>query len=545
MQEKDTKQSLDAKDDSLYREESIGIEEKAIEEQEVPSSNSRIAKNALMLYIRMFLTMIVGLYTSRVVLNTLGVEDYGIYGVVGGVVAMLGFLNASMSGATSRFLTFELGRGDKKRLAETFSSALIVHIIIALIVFVLAETVGLWFVTHKLVIPAGRMTAAHWVYQMSILSAMLGITQVPYNATIIAHEKMDIYAYVEILNVTLKLLIVYLLTIGNFDKLILYALLVFAVSVIIIMVYRIYCIRHFPESHFLWIWNPAILKPLISFSCWDLYGNGCVAVRQQGTNFLINVFFGVIYNAASGIASTVQGVVLGFTHQILTAFRPQIIKLYASGSPKESVEMIYKATRLSSLLIVVIAIPFCIQMSFILELWLKTVPPSASIFCQLLLVSACLNVLRAPLMIGIHATGKIKRMSLITGSCFLIGVVAVWIGYLCGLAVEFAYIVSVAINLVLIIVVANLLSRLIVLFSFWDYFMKSLIPVLVVACASLIIIELQRLMYSGINSTIGNQIGQLIFNIAICLLIAFLCGVNNTERRHLIQFLKKRMDYKH
>lgn len=195
------------------------------------SNNKRIAKNTLALYLRMFLTMMVGLYTSRVVLATLGVEDYGIYGVVGGVVGMMGFLNASMSGATSRFLTFELGRGDKERLAKTFSSALIVHIIIALIVLLVSETVGLWFLCNKLVIPEGRMAAAHVVYQLSIFSAMLTITQVPYNSSIISHEKMDIYAYVEILNVTLKLLIVYLLVIGNFDKLILYAILTLAVSV--------------------------------------------------------------------------------------------------------------------------------------------------------------------------------------------------------------------------------------------------------------------------------------------------------------------------
>ena len=187
--------------------------------QDTTSNNKRIAKNTIMLYIRMFISMLVGLYTSRVVLATLGVEDYGIYGVVGGVVGMMGFLNASMSGATSRFLTFELGKGDKERLAKTFSSALIVHIGIAIVVLILAETVGLWFLSNKLNIPAERMQAAHWVYQLSILSAMFGITQVPYNAAIIAHEKMDVYAYIEILNVTLKLLIVYLLTIGLFDKL--------------------------------------------------------------------------------------------------------------------------------------------------------------------------------------------------------------------------------------------------------------------------------------------------------------------------------------
>ena len=282
-----------------------------------------------MLYIRMFISMIVGLYTSRIVLNVLGVEDYGIYGVVGGVVGMMSFLNASMSGATSRFLTFELGRGDNKRLADTFSSALIVHMGIALIVFVISETAGLWFMTHKLVIPVARISAAHWVFQLSIVSSMIGITQVPYNASIIAHEKMDVYAYVEILNVSLKLLIVYLLVISSFDKLILYAFLMFGVSVTIMMVYRVYCIRHFEESHFHWVWNKAIFKPLLSFSGWDLYGNACVSARFQGQAFLINMFHGLVYNAASSIATTVYGAIQGLSFNVMQAYRPQIIKQYS------------------------------------------------------------------------------------------------------------------------------------------------------------------------------------------------------------------------
>ena len=223
------------------------------------SSNRRIAKNTVALYLRMFFIMLVGIYTTRVVLNTLGVQDYGIYGVVGSVVAMMGFLNAAMAGATSRFLTFELGRGDETRLAKTFSSALIIHMGIALAVLVLAETVGLWFLCNKLVIPPERMGAAHWVYQLSILSAMIGITQVPYDAIIISHERMGVYAYVEILNSLLKLAIVYLLVLGHFDKLKLYAVLTLAVSVTIMMIYRIYCLRHckatgceFLNQHVFW-----------------------------------------------------------------------------------------------------------------------------------------------------------------------------------------------------------------------------------------------------------------------------------------------------
>ena len=427
MQKKDARQCLETKDDSLYREESIGIEETAIEELEAPSSNSRIAKNALMLYIRMFLTMIVGLYTSRVVLNTLGVEDYGIYGVVGGVVAMLGFLNASMSGATSRFLTFELGRGDKKRLAETFSSALIVHVIIALIVLVLAETVGLWFLTHKLVIPAGRMNAAHWVYQMSILSAMLGITQVPYNATIIAHEKMDIYAYVEILNVTLKLLIVYLLTIGNFDKLILYALLVFAVSVIIIMLYRIYCIRHFPESHFRFLWIPSILKPLLSFSWQTIISNFSFSFRDQGISFVLNMVFGVLVNAACALASVISGVVSQFSFSILMAFNPKIIKLYAMNKIDEFCDFVILASKCNTIMMLIIAIPFVLNADFVLTSWLSQVPDGAVEFSRLLMLSVLMTCITNPLYTGLMANGNIKMISLFQSFFYIL---SPFVGYI-------------------------------------------------------------------------------------------------------------------
>ena len=374
--------------------------------QDTTSNNKRIAKNTIMLYIRMFISMVVGLYTSRVVLATLGVEDYGIYGVVGGVVGMMGFLNASMSGATSRFLTFELGKGDKERLAKTFSSALIVHIGIAIVVLILAETVGLWFLCNKLNIPAERMQAAHWVYQLSILSAMFGITQVPYNAAIIAHEKMDVYAYVEILNVSLKLLIVYLLCIGNFDKLILYASLMLAVSILIMMVYRIYAIRQFPEAHFHWIWDKTYLRPLLSFSGWDLYGNACVIARQQGTNFLINIFYGVVFNAASGIATTVQGTISGLAFNIILAFRPQIIKQYAKGNVEDMSKLVGNAVCFTTILFGCMSIPLLLETHYIMKAWLGVIPEKSEIFCQILLIASFLGLLNNIWNTCIHATGN-------------------------------------------------------------------------------------------------------------------------------------------
>lgn len=391
------------------------------------SNNKRIAKNTLMLYIRMLLSMVVSLYTSRVILNTLGVEDYGIYGVVGGVVSMFSFFNASMSGATSRFLTFEMGKGNFQRLKETFSSALIVHIGIALVVLVLAETIGLWFLTNKLVIPEDRMYAAHWVYQLSIFSMIVGVTQVPYGASIIAHEKMDVYAYVEILNVTLKLLIVYLLVIGNFDKLILYAVLTLLVSVIIAFIYRIYCIGKFEECRFYMMWKHEILKNLLFFSFCNLYGNVGSVANLQGTNFVINNFFGVVLNSASSIAMTVSNVVNSFSSNILVVFRPRITKSYAQGDIESFQNIFLWAIKIILLVYIVIAIPVFVEINTILSLWLKNVPPFTNTFCRCILVNIYFETLRFIITMGIHAVGHVKIISIYTGTIFLLNPLFVYV----------------------------------------------------------------------------------------------------------------------
>lgn len=457
--------------------------------QDTTSNNKRIAKNTIMLYIRMFISMVVGLYTSRVVLATLGVEDYGIYGVVGGVVGMMGFLNASMSGATSRFLTFELGKGDKERLAKTFSSALIVHIAIAIIVFILAETVGLWFLCNKLNIPEGRMEAAHWVYQFSILATMLSITQVPYNATIIAHEKMDVYAYMEILNVTLKLLIVYLLCIGNFDKLILYASLMLAVSILIMMVYRIYAIRHFPEAHFHWIWDKTYLRPLLSFSGWDLYGNACVIARQQGTNFLINIFYGVVFNAASGIATTVQGTISGLAFNIILAFRPQIIKQYAKGNVEDMSKLVGNAVCFTTILFGCMSIPLILETHYIMKAWLGVIPEKSEIFCQILLIASFLGLLNNIWNTCIHATGKIKEISIFSGTFFLISLPIIYVVFQFKAPVESAYLVFILsivfVNVSNLLIIKKKIPKLKLNFVFLNY-----IKVIIVLMASYYITSL-------------------------------------------------------
>lgn len=409
--------SPDLTEEAKPLEDSGQAEAGQVEEPAEPiSSDRRIAKNAILMYFRMFISMAVGFYTSRVVLDVLGAEDFGIRGVVGGILAMMGFLTTSMSGATSRFLTYELGKNDKKRLADTFSSAMIIHVAIALIVFVLAETVGLWFLENKLVIPANRMVAARWVYQVMIFSSMLGITQVPYNATIIAHEKMGIYAYLDILNVTLKLLILYILVIGHFDKLILYSILTMAVNVLMISLYRIYCIRHYKESHLHFVWRPDILKPMLSFSGWDLYGNASNLARNQGVNMLVNIFFGLIANAAVSIAFTVQSIVMKFTSGVTVAVRPQIVKSYAVGDTQRMSSLIYMSSKYLFLLLLMISVPVFMEAHYVLDLWLKDVPAFTVWLVRLMILFNFFALMSTIQAMGIHATGKIKRISIINGT---------------------------------------------------------------------------------------------------------------------------------
>ena len=392
------------------------------------SSNKTIAKNTIMLYIRMFISMLVGLYTSRVILQVLGFDDYGIYNVVGGIVSMMGFLNASMAGATSRFITFELGHGDAEKLRDTVSTAILIHIIIAAVVFVVAEVLGLWMLEEKLVIPKDRMIAAHWVLQLSIITACIGIIQTPYMACIISHEKMDIYAYVEMLNVTLKLLIVFLISVGTLDKLVMYAWLMFGVSLIVTLIYRVYCIRSYSESHFRYIWNKSIMIPMLSFSGWDLYGNMGARFYNQGVAFVQNIFFGLTLNAAHGVATTVQGVIQGLSGNVTAAFRPPMIKEYAKGNYEQTLKHFSLSVKLTLVLFLIAVMPAIHELNFLMTFWLGKVPDYAVDICRLLLYMSILQQLQMTMNIIIHATGKIQKLSMMTGTLFILSVFgAYWI----------------------------------------------------------------------------------------------------------------------
>ena len=413
-------------------------------EQNHSENTKRIAKNTLMLYGRMLFSMVVSLYTSRVVLSALGVEDYGIYNIVGGIVAMLDFLNGSMSGATSRFMTFELGRGNLVRQKETFASAMIIHIGIALFVLFFAETIGLWLLENKLVIPDNRMVAARVVYQLSIVSAVLAITQVPYNACLTSHEKFDVFAYFSIITITLRLLIVFMLRIGDFDKLIQYSVLSACVSFLMICVYRVYFIRRFEDARFTFVWRKDILKPMLGFSGWDMFGNLSVMARTTGVNMLMNIFYGPMFNAAVGIATQVQGAISNLANNIVTASRPQIIKQYASDNHDEMFGIVTTMTKLAFVLLAVFTIPIISEIDFILKLWLgDNVPEHAGVFCVYTLLFNFFANMSVMMGAVIHATGRIKRISLINGLLYISVLPVTYVAYKCGVPSSFPFIYNV------------------------------------------------------------------------------------------------------
>jgi O-antigen/teichoic acid export membrane protein len=459
----------------------------------VASDNARIAKNTAMLYFRMLVIMCVTLYTSRVVLNTLGIEDFGIYNVVGGIVVMFTFLNSAMVASTSRFLIFELGKRDYNQLKKVFSASLCSHVAISFIIFLLAETIGLWFLAHKLVIPEDRMSAAHWVYQFSIFSSLVSLTQVPYNAVIIAHERMNVYAYVTIVEGVLKLIIVYLLIIGGFDKLKTYAILVFVVALIIAMIYRLYCRKNFEECEFSLHRDKALYKELFSFSVWDAYGGFAIMGMGQGLNMLLNMFFGPTVNAARGLAYQMQGAISGFGNNFMVAVKPRIIKLYAENNVTQMMELVFGSSKYSFFLVYIFSLPLLLETSFILELWLKIVPAHAVSFCRLVLINELIWSMRSPIVTSFHAVGQIKVANLVCGSLFYLVVI---VSYFClkkGLSPESVFIVTIVVSLIVQITELFLLKRLI-LFSVRVYVKQVVWLCLLVMVVSAIFPYLLRTM---------------------------------------------------
>ena len=382
-------------------------------------NNKRIAKNTLLLYFRMLFMMGVNLYASRVILNILGVVDYGINNVVGGVITMLGFLTGSLGAASSRYITYDLGKGDMAVMRRTFGNILTIHFLLAAIVLVVGETLGLWFMSTQLQIPPERATAAMWVYQFSIFSSVLAVVSVPYNATIIAHERMSAFAYISIADAVLKLLIVYLLVLIPYDKLIVYAVLFFCIQAFDRVVYGLYCSRHFEETRTRPGYDGRLFRKIFAFAGWTMNGNLAVIGYTQGLNILLNIFFGPAVNAARAVAVQVQNVCQQFCSNFQMALNPQLTKSYAQGNLADMHRLLVKSSKFSFYILLFIALPLMLEADFVLRLWLGIVPEHTVTFLRLVLVVGLLYTLSNPIIVSVHATGRLKKFQIIEGTMLL------------------------------------------------------------------------------------------------------------------------------
>lgn len=396
--------------------------------------------------------MLVTLYTSRVVLNTLGVTDYGIYNVVGGVVMMFSVISGSLSSSISRFITYELGHGDFERLKRIFSTSVNIQIGISVIILVLAEIFGVWFLNTKMNIPTERLTAANWVLQCSLLSFIINLISVPYNACIIAHERMSAFAYISILEAVLKLVIVYMLLVSPYDKLATYSVLLVAVALIIRVTYSLYCRKHFDESRYNFVYDKSLIKEMTGFAGWSLFGHGSYMLNVQGVDMLINIFFGVTLNAARGVATQVQNAVMQFVNNFTVAINPQITKSYASGDREYMNKLVCRGARFSYFLLFFFIVPIVCEADYILRLWLKLVPEYAPIFLRLSLFGSLMMLLGNSLLTAIFATGNIKRYQLWVTIVGCLVFPLTWIAFKLGFPPATTYVIFIIIYFLLVFV---------------------------------------------------------------------------------------------
>lgn len=496
-------------------------------------NNKRIAKNTLLLYFRMLFLMAVSLYTSRVVLNALGVEDFGLYNVVGGVVAMFSVLSGSLSAAISRFITYELGKGNQENLNKIFSSAVTIQLGLAGIIILLAETIGIWFLNVQMNIPEVRMEAANWVFQFSILTFAINLISVPYNASIIAHERMSAFAYISILEAVGKLFIAYLITITPMDKLIFYAILMCVVALIVRFTYSNYCKRHFSECTYHFIWDKQLLKSMFSFAGWNFIGTSSTVLRDQGGNVVINLFCGPAVNAARGIASQVNNAINQFAVNFMTALNPQITKSYAAGDKGYMMTLIFQGARLSFYMLLLLSLPILVNTHYILALWLKIVPEHAVLFVQLILIFALSESISQPLITAMLATGKIRNYQIIVGGLQMMNLPISYILLRLGYFPEVVIVIAICISQCCLAARLILLRGMIGL-SITKYLKNVYLNIIVVSIIAIILplISAYYIKESFINFILISLIA------VICTLSSiYFIGCNNQEREFIHQKL--------
>lgn len=503
------------------------------------SNNKRLAKNTIFLYLRMALLMCIGLYMSRVVLQVLGVEDYGLYNVVGGVVSMFGFLSSTLSISTQRFLNFEMGKGDTSQLKRVFSCSLTLHLLLVVIVLLLCETAGLWFVLNKLVIPAGRETAALWVYQFSIIAIIVQIIQLPFTSTIIAHEKMSIYAYISIFEAISKLVLVYLLKLSTADKLIVYAGLILLVHLLVAILYNIYCQRNFEEARFRPIIDKEKSKEMLGFIGWNMFGGFATICNGQGVNIVLNMFFGTVVNAARGIAYQVNGILMQFVNNFQLAVKPQIVKYYSSGEEESMKNLVFNSAKYSAFLMMIVSIPFMVETETVLSIWLGEYPDWTPAFIRLVLFNTIISSMTNNLTFAAQASGYVREISLVSGFIMFAVLPISYIMLLMGLSPIVPFIVNI------VLAFLDAFNELIWLkkyikMSIGTFYKKVYLQVFPIFAVSL-------LLAIGIHIALGNMPQYLrmaivvVFSVAATTTLIAVFGIDRKTLKNILYSIKRKI----
>ncbi len=498
--------------------------------------HNRIAKNTGFLYIRMLITMAATFYTSRVVLNALGIESYGIYNVVGGMVAMFSFLTGTFTACTQRFLNYEQGHGNKNKLQKIVSMSLLLNALISILIVVIAEIIGLWFINHKLVISTESLYAAHWVFQFTLITMVVTIMSTPYNAVIISHERMNVFAYISIVETFLKLSVALIIDHSDSNRLILYSGLILLVALIIRTIYSIYCRKNFQECHFIYFWDQNIFKDMAQFAGWNLYGNFAFIMITQGINMMLNIFFGPAVNASRGIAVQVQNVIQNFANNFTIAVNPRITQNYALGKNEEMFKLILFSSKFSFFLLLLLSFPILIETNSILKIWLGQVPNYSVIFMRIILVQMLIRILQNPLHSAMHATGRMKKYQLIDGSILLLNIPISYILLINNAKPQSVFITSLSITFIALFALLYILRETIN-FSIKSYIKNVLIPVLYV-CLSLLTINL-LFFYISETFTFYIRFGcRILISTSSTLLSIWFIGMKFQERKWVIDYIK-------
>lgn len=499
------------------------------------TNSKRIAKNTVILYLRMTFLLAISLYTSRVILKALGVEDFGLYNVIGGFVTLFAVLSQSMSSAASRFLNYEMGKGNLGQLRKVFSTTLSIHIFLAIAIALIAELVGIWFVNERMVVPEGRMVAVNWVFQLSVITFSINLAIVPYNAAIIAHEHMRAFAYISIFEGIGKLLICYLVMISTMDRLVLYALLMFVILLVSRMTFYVYCKKKFEECNFYYVYDKKLIKSIFSFASWNMIGSSSAILRDQGGNVLLNLFGGPVINAARAISMQVLHAVNGFVENFMMALKPQITQSYASGDREYMMKLIFQGSRLSYYMLLVICMPIFLNTEYLLHLWLETVPNHTVLFVRLILIFTMIESISSPLITAQQATGKIRNYQIVVGGFQMMNIPVSYVVLMIGANPESILYVAIFFAIVCLISRLYLLRYSIGLDS-WFFFVRVIINVLYVTVLSLILSLLILFLFE--NPVLRFVIGS-IESVICSLLVIFYVGCEEKERAFVYSKVKQ------